>query len=184
MSTLASKGQLRASFIRWALFTVPACLLLGFLSGQFGGGPGSLWFQSLTKPSIFPAPMWFGIVWTILFTLEGLALALVCAAWGARGRSAAIAIFGVQFFAALAWTPVFFGLHQMTYALILLGVVIVLVVTTIALFWRVRKLAAAMLVPYLIWICFAALLNFEFLRLNPDADGVDDPTRAVQRFEI
>lgn len=184
MSTLASKGQLRASFIRWALFTVPACVLLGFLSGQLGGGPNSLWFQSLDKPSIFPPPMWFGIVWTILFTLEGLALALVCAAWGARGRTAAIAMFAVQYFAALAWTPVFFGTHQMTYALYLLAATIVLVVITIALFWRVRKLAALLLVPYLAWICFATLLNYEFLRLNPQADGVDDPTRAVQRFEI
>lgn len=184
MSTLASKGQLRASFIRWALFTVPSCVLLGFLSGQLGGGPNSLWFESLVKPSIYPAPMWFGIVWTILFTMQGLALAMICAAWGARGRTSALVLFGVQFFAALAWTPVFFGTHQMTYSLILLAVVIVLVVITIALFWRVRKVAALMLVPYLAWICFATLLNYEFLRLNPDADGVDDPTRAVQRFDI
>ena len=72
----------------------------------------------------------------------------------------------------------------MTLSLYLLFAVIVLVVITIALFWRVRKLAALLLLPYLAWICFATLLNYEFLRLNPDADGVEDPTRAVQRFEI
>mgnify|MGYP000371484740 CR=1 FL=1 len=184
MSTLASKGQLRASFLRWALFTVPACILLGFFSGQIGEGPGSIWFQTLEKPSIYPDPMWFGIVWTILFTLEGIALALICAAWGARGRTAAIVMFAIQFFAALSWTPVFFTTHEMTLSLYLLFAVIVLVVITIALFWRVRKLAALLLLPYLAWICFATLLNYEFLRLNPDADGVEDPTRAVQRFEI
>ena len=184
MNTLASKGQLRASFFRWALFTVPICVLLGFMSGQLGGGPDSLWFETLVKPDIFPPPMWFGIVWSILFTVLGFALALVCAAWGARGRTVAIIAFAVQFLAALSWAPVFFGTHYMSIALYLLIAVIVLVVITIALFWRVRKLAALLLLPYLAWICFATLLNYEFLRLNPDADGVEDPTRAIQRIEL
>ena len=54
---LASRGQLRASFLRWALFTVPLCVLLGFLSGQLGS-PDTAWFQSLVKPGIYPEPKW------------------------------------------------------------------------------------------------------------------------------
>ena len=63
MNRLASPAQLRASFLRWALFTVPLVLLLGFLSGRLGGDASSAWFQSLGKPAIFPPPQWFGIVW-------------------------------------------------------------------------------------------------------------------------
>ena len=183
MNVLASKGQLRASFFRWALFTVPACLLLGFLSGVVGGSPDSLWFESLAKPDIFPDPKWFGIVWSILYVMMGIALALVCAAWGARGRTAALVAFAAQFAINLAWSPVFFGLHQITAALVVIGVLAAGVVVTIALFWRVRKLAAVLLLPYLAWVCFATLLNYEFLQLNPEFDG-SEPTRAVERFEI
>ena len=79
MTMLASRGQLRASFIRWALFTVPLIVLLGVLAGQ-AGGPDSLWFQTLDKPAIYPPPATFGIVWSILYVMVGLSLALICAA--------------------------------------------------------------------------------------------------------
>jgi len=183
MTGLASRGQLRASFVRWALFTVPLVLLLGFLSGQVGSSAQSAWFQSLTKPAIFPPPMWFGIVWSILYVLMGLALAMVCAAWGARGRTAAIAAFVVQLLVNLAWSPVFFGMHQIKTGLLVIGVLDALVVVTIVLFWRVRRVAALLLLPYLAWIAFATLLNWEFLVANPDG-GTDTPNGAVQRYEF
>ncbi len=184
MNVLASRGQLRASFFRWALLTVPAVMLLGFLSGRLGGsGPDNPWFEALVKPDIFPPPAAFGIVWSILYLMLGFALALVCAAWGARGRTAAIIAFILQFAVNLAWSPVFFSAHQITGALIVIGVLDVLVIITIALFWRVRKLAALMLLPYLAWIGFATFLNYEFLRANPDADGQAAPP-SYQRFEI
>ncbi len=184
MTALASQGQLRASIVRWSLFTVPACVLLGFLSGRLAGsGPGNPWFDALEKPAIFPDPMWFGIVWTVLYVMMGVALALVCAAWGARGRSAAIGAFVVQFAINLAWSPTFFALHEITGALVVIAALALALMVTIALFWRVRKLAAVLLLPYLAWVCFATLLNYEFLRLNPALDG-EEPTRAVQRFEI
>lgn len=185
MTALASPGQLRASVVRWALFTVPACMLLGFLAGNLAqSGPGNEWFAGLTKPGIFPPPVWFGIVWTVLYAVMGFALALVCAASGARGRTAAVAAFGLQFVVNLAWTPVFFGLHQITAALGILLVLDVLVVVTIVLFWQVRRPAALLLLPYLAWILFATLLNYEFLRLNPEADGAGEGRSAVQRIEI
>jgi benzodiazapine receptor len=183
MNIIASRSQLRASFLRWALVTVPAVMLLGFLAGRLGGGPDTLWFQSLVKPSIFPPPVWFGIVWSALYLMLGFALALICAAWGARGRGLAIAVFVVQFVVNMAWTPVFFGANQITNALILISVLDVLVIVTIVLFWRVRKSAALLMLPYLAWILFATVLNYEFLRLNPEADGTETVS-AVQRMEI
>ena len=184
MTGLASRGQLRASFLRWALFTVPLVLLLGFLSGQVGSNAESMWFQSLVKPAIFPPPMWFGIVWSILYVLMGLALAMVCAAWGARGRTAAIVAFALQLIVNLAWSPVFFAMHRIKEALIVIGVLDVLVIVTIVLFWRVRRVAALLLLPYLAWIAFATLLNWEFLQANPDGGREGAANGAVQRYEF
>ena len=97
MTTLASRAQLRASFIRWALFIVPAVVLLGFLSGQLAGsGEGDPWFAALQKPDYYPDPGLFPIVWSILYVMMGLAFALVCSAWGAKGRGTAIVAFVIQ----------------------------------------------------------------------------------------
>ena len=183
MNVIASRSQLRASFWRWALLTIPAVMLLGFLAGRLGGGADSAWFASLTKPSIFPPPMWFGIVWSILYLMLGFALALICAAWGARGRTAAIVVFLIQLAVNMGWTPLFFGAHQITGGLILIAVLDILVIITIVLVWRVRRMAAWLMLPYLAWILFATALNYQFLLLNPDADGAE-PTGAVQRIEI
>jgi len=172
MRHLASPAQLRASLIRWALFTVPLVIGLGFLSGSAGGaGPNNAWFSALTRPAIFPPPMAFPIAWSLFYTLMGFALALVGSARGAAGRGVAVAAFVVQFALNLAWSPVFFGTHQMALALAIIGGMFVTTAITLALFWRVRPLAGALLIPYLAWICFAGLLNYEFLVLNPAADG-------------
>ncbi len=184
MTGLASRGQLRASLLRWSLFTVPACVLLGFLSGfLFQSGPENPWFAMLDKPAIYPPPALFGIVWTILYIMMGFALALVCAAWGARGRTLAIALFAAQFIVNLAWTPTFFGAQQITLALAVIGVLAILLIATIAAFWRVRKVAALLLVPYLAWVLFATVLNYQFLQLNPDYDA-PMPSNAAQRIEL
>ncbi|MEY4238602.1 MAG: hypothetical protein RL339_1203 [Pseudomonadota bacterium] len=171
MSALASPAQLRASLIRWSLFLVPGIVLLGFLSGTAGGGANTPWFASLVKPSLFPPPATFGIVWTILYVMMAFALALVVTARGASGRYAAIIVFVVQLALNLAWTPLFFGAHQIAGALILLGAIDLAVLLTVVLFWRVRPIAGAMLLPYLAWVCFATVLNWQFLEANPNADG-------------
>jgi len=184
MNQIASTGQLRASFLRWALVLVPAVILLGFVSGQAGGsGPDNPWFAGLAKPGIYPPPAAFGIVWSVLYLLMGLAAALVGAARGARGRGLALAIFALQLLVNLAWSPVFFGMHLITAALWVILALDVLVALTVVLFWRVRPLAGGLLLPYLAWILFATVLNWQFLQLNPDADGM--PTaNAVTRVQL
>ena len=183
MSRLASPAQLRASFVRWAAFSVPAVLLLGFASGRLGGSAGDPWFVALTKPAMFPPPAAFGIVWPVLYVLMGFALAIVCSAWGARHRRAAIALFVVQLVVNLAWSPAFFGLHRISAALAIIVVLDVLVIATVVLFSKVRRMAALMLLPYLAWILFATVLNWQFLLLNPSADGAEGPG-SVQRIEL
>ena len=180
MTELASPGQLRAALLRWSLVLVPGTLLLGFLSSRFGSSR-SAWFDALVKPEIYPPPAAFGIVWSLLYVAMGFALALVVSARGARLRGVAIAAWAVQFALNLAWTPVFFGAHQMSAGLILIAVLDVAVLVTLVLFFRVRKLAGWLLVPYLAWVLFATLLNYAFLMANPGADGAQG---AVSRVAI
>lgn len=182
MNVLASKSQLRASFIRWSLFLVPLIVLLGFLAGQLGS-PQTAWFQNLEKPSIFPPPMWFGIVWSILYVMIGFSLAMVASAWGARGRELAILVFAAHFVGNLAWTPVFFGMQDMTTALYILIYVTLSLLVVIWAFWRVRRLAALLLLPYLAWVAFATVLNYQFIVENPDG-GSTEESGAVERIRL
>jgi tryptophan-rich sensory protein len=184
MNFLASTGQLRAGIVRWALVCVPVVLLLGILSGTLSGsGADEAWFAALRKPAGYPPPATFGLVWSVLYVMMGLALAIVLAAAGARGRGAAALVFALQLIVNLAWSPLFFGAHQITWALVDILVLDVLVVFTIVLFGRIRPSAAWLLAPYLAWILFATYLNFAFLQNNRDLDGVRI-SGAVERIEF
>jgi len=182
MNVLASKSQLRASFLRWALFLVPLVVLIGFAAGQLGG-PDTAWFAGLNKPAIYPPPAAFGIVWTVLFVLIGCALALVASAWGAAGRGLALIAFGVHFLPTQAWTAVFFGMQDMQAGLMVLGYGVASLAIAVALIWRVRRNAALLLLPYLAWLCFASALNYTFIAANPDG-GHHDASGAATRVEL
>lgn len=182
MNVLASKEQLRASFVRWALFLVPLIVLLGFAAGRVAG-PDTVWFQNLVKPAIYPPPAVFGIVWSVLYVMIGLALAVVASAWGAPGRGMAMAAFAAHFVGNLAWTSVFFGMQNITGGLMVLGYAVVTLLIVIALFWRVRRAAALLLIPYLAWASFATALNYQFMAENPDG-GEQGASGAVQRVKL
>ncbi len=184
MTELASAGQLRAAMLRWALFSVPGVLLLGFLSGRAAqSGPGNPWFDALIKPSVYPPPATFAIVWSVLYVMMGLAFAVIASARSAPGRGMAIAAFIVQLLINLAWSPVFFGAHQISGALAVIAVLDMAVLVTIILFARIRPIAAWLLAPYLAWVLFATFLNWQFLAANPGADG-GDAAPTVQRIEF
>ncbi|UYV15169.1 TspO/MBR family protein [Porphyrobacter sp. ULC335] len=182
MNVLASPAQLRASFLRWALFMVPLILLIGFAAGQLGG-PDTPWFAGLEKPAIYPPPVLFGIVWSILFMLIGLALALVASAWGAHGRGIALIAFAIHFLVTQSWTAVFFGMQDMISALMVLGFGIASLLVAMALVCRVRRAAALLLLPYLAWLCFAGVLNYQFIVSNPDG-GAQGANGAETRVEL
>jgi translocator protein len=182
MNVLASKTQLRASLLRWSLFLVPLIVLLGFAAGKVAG-PDTLWFQNLVKPSIFPPPAVFGIVWTVLYVMIGFSLALIASAWGAQGRGVALIAFAIHFVGNLAWTGVFFGMQNIIAGLAVLGYAVVTLLIVLVLFWRVRKAAALLLVPYLAWASFATALNYQFLVENPDG-GASGANGAAQRVKL
>ncbi|MEM9310578.1 MAG: TspO/MBR family protein [Pseudomonadota bacterium] len=179
MNFLASKDQLRGSLVRWSLFCVPLVVLLGFLGGQLGG-PNTFWFQSLNKPQIFPPPAAFGIVWSILYVMIGFALALVISALGAHGRRGAVALFALHFVFNVAWTPVFFGSQNMVGGLVVLGLGLVTLLPVLWTFFRVRPIAAYLLLPYFGWLCFATALNYQFIVVNPDGGAAYQNGAAVE----
>ncbi|APL93447.1 MULTISPECIES: TspO/MBR family protein [Sphingobium] len=181
MNEIASPGQLRLAYARWALVTVPAIVFLGFLSGKLANsGYGNRWFAALAKPELIPPGWVFGAAWTVLYVLMALAFAIVLHARGARGRGAAIIAFVAQLILNLLWSPLFFRAHQVDQALALIVVLFVLVAVTTALFWRVRRVAGLLLLPYLCWLAFASYLNYEIGRLNPDAESLGKPALQTQ----
>lgn len=171
MNGIASKGQLRMSFLRWSMFTVPLILLLGFASGRaVPSGSDNGWYVALQKPALTPPGWVFPVAWSTLYILMGLAVAMILHARGARGRGIALALFAVQFALNLAWTPLFFGLHRVGAAVLVIAAILVVATITTVLFGRIRPLAAWLMVPYLVWISFAGVLAFRIGQLNPDAE--------------
>lgn len=181
MGELASKGQLRNSYLRWALVTVPACVLLGFMMSKLvNSGYSNSWFLALDRPPLVPPGWVFGAAWTALYIMLGLSLAVVLNARSAANRGTAIALFAAQFILNLCWTPLFFAAHQVTYALYLIIVILGLTVATTFAFARVRKVAAWLLVPYMVWLSFATILNFQIDQRNPDAETLVPAAASTQ----
>jgi tryptophan-rich sensory protein len=161
------------SFLRIALFTVPATVLLGTLSGILSNsGYSNAWFRSLNLPSFMPPSWAFPVAWTILYICLGLSLAMLIHARGARGRGTILALFLVQLAINYAWSPVFFGMRQVTLGLVLIAAMIVLTMILIAMLRRVRTAAALLLMPYLAWLFFAGALNHRVMVDNPNAAQV------------
>ncbi len=154
--------------LRLALVTVPLLVLLGTLSGRYAGaadtGP---WFEGLAKPGFYPPGWLFGVVWTILYAMMGVALALVIAARDRPGRAVALALFALQLAANLAWSPLFFRFHLIGASVALIVVILVLAALTTWRFAVISRVAAALMLPYLLWLAFAAALDWRLWALNP-----------------
>lgn len=127
--------------------------------------PDSAWFRSLEKPAYYPPELAFPVAWTLLFTLMGLALWRVWRSSSSE-RNLALGLFGVQMALNVLWTPVFFGIEALGWALAVIVILWVSIVGTIGAFARVDRRAALMLAPYLLWVSFATVLSYELWRLN------------------
>lgn len=181
MNQLASASQLRMSFLRWALFVVPAIMFLGFFSSAMSGSAEeNSWFATLIKPDAQPPGWVFGAAWSILYLMIAIAFSMILHARGANGRALAISLFASQFVLNLLWSPLFFGQHKVSTALYLILTILALAIATTFSFGRVRKAAAWLMVPYLVWLSFASILNFQIDRLNPDAESLYVPAVSTQ----
>ena len=151
-----------------SLLALLVFLLVSFLPALTGlvWTPGE-WFRSLDKPPWNPPAWIFGPVWTLLYALMGIAAWLAWTSGDGSRRRLALALFAAQLAFNALWTPVFFGLHRPGAALGVIGILLVLIVLTLVAFWRLRPLAGALLIPYLIWVGFATVLNASLWLRNP-----------------
>lgn len=153
------------------LVAILVCEIAGIVPGYLTAGDVSTWYPTLAKPWFTPPSWVFGPVWTILYLLMGIALYLV---WHdddhdgrrVRLRRLALTLFGVQLVLNAAWTLTFFGARSILGGLIVIVALWLAIVATIGSFWRLDRRAALLLVPYLVWVSYATLLNGAIWQLN------------------
>lgn len=158
-----------------ALLLVPLLLGVGGLLARLSGSTEeNLWFQSLTLPALQPPGPVFGIAWSILYTLLAVSAAIVVGAGREKDRlrRPALILFGVGMLINWTWSPVFFLGHQIELALAIIIVMLGVAIMTLLAFARVSRLAAALMLPYIAWLIFAAGLNAAIWQLNPVANAL------------
>ena len=149
-----------------AVLSISLCFVLGSSGGLLTINEIPGWYAALQKPSFNPPNWLFGPVWTALYIMMGVAFYLVWRNPPSAGRKKALSAFLVQFALNCAWTPVFFSLHQLGAALVVIVLMWLAILRTIFLFAPFSKTASWLLVPYISWVSFATLLNAAIWWLN------------------
>ncbi len=168
-------GQLRTkknmdSMIEWKklLVSLGLPLAMGGIAGYCTATEIGAWYAGLAKPFFNPPNAVFAPVWTVLYVLMGCSLYLVSRGSSSTGKKWAIGIFMAQLVVNLSWSFVFFKAHAIGWALVDIAVMWVLINITIGTFNRINKAAAWLMIPYLLWVSFAGVLNYAIWILNPD----------------
>ncbi len=149
------------------LFCIVICVALGSLSGVVAGNTTGIWYQALNKPWFQPPSWVFAPAWTLLYTMIGAAYGLI---WHHheefKNAGKAISLFVIQLVLNLLWTPIFFRMENPILALVVIAVLWIFIVWTIRAFSLHSKRAAYLLIPYLLWVTFATVLNGSIVLLN------------------
>ena len=152
-------GRPRNRWLAWAVIFIATFAVAG-LGGMVSSGASDPWYQALDKAPGTPPGFVFGVVWPILYTLMALGAGWVWTVGGGWGpASRPLTLFFAQLAPNLAWSWLFFGLHQAAAALATIAVLWVLVALMIREFWKVSRFAGMIQIPYLLWLSFAAYLN-------------------------
>ncbi len=145
---------------------IVSLVLVAAVAAVGGRFAPTAWYREIAKPPWTPPGWLFGPVWTALYILMGVAAWLVWLRRDAPGSFPALVFYGFQLVLNSLWSWIFFGLHRISLALADLMVLWVLIVVTCVLFWRIRRAAGILLLPYLAWVCFAGFLNQTIWALN------------------
>ena len=160
----------RRGWWKTAIVCVVAIELLGSASGWLSNsGYGNPWFDALVKPSFMPPGWMFGVVWPILYALLGISLAMILAEPPSDRRRNGLILFFAQLAMNFAWSPLFFALHDINAAKILIFAMAATAAAAGGNFTRIRPVAGLLMVPYILWLVFAATLNSTIQSLNPGA---------------
>lgn len=165
MAQVTKQKQI-VGLVSWLIVTIIAAAIGGAASVQ--AGP---FYTQLQRPDWAPPATIFGPVWTVLYALMGIAAWLVWRVGGFHAAKSALTLFLVQLGINALWTWMFFAWQRGGLAFADSVFLWALIVATLITFWRIRPLAGALLVPYLLWVSFAAALNYSVWQLNPQALG-------------
>lgn len=147
------------------LICVTLCVGLGAASGFSTSSEINGWFQTIQKPSWNPPNWIFGPMWTTLYILMGTAAALI---WHSdhEKKKGALLLFLVQFILNLSWSFIFFNQHEIGWAFAEILVMLILIIATTIAFYKIKPLAAYLMIPYILWVSFASVLNGTIWMLN------------------
>lgn len=149
------------------ILCIAICQGAGVMGSIFTASSVATWYTTLEKPWFTPPGSIISAVWIILFALMGLSLFLI---WQKGISSAntkiALGVFAFQLLVNILWSYVFFSLQSPLAAFVVILFLWLLIMQCIIRFWYIRKEAAMLLVPYILWVSFAAFLNYNLWRLN------------------
>lgn len=149
-------------------------LIVSFIAAAIGGAASfqaDPFYTQLLRPDWAPPATIFGPVWTVLYALMGVSAWLVWRVGGFRAAKSALTLFLVQLAFNALWSWLFFRWHRGALAFADILLLCALIIATLIFFWRIRPLAGALLVPYLLWVGFASALNYSVWQRNPQVLG-------------
>ncbi|MEO8505756.1 MAG: TspO/MBR family protein [Acidobacteriota bacterium] len=164
--TAQEKQREVLGFVGWFVVSFAASAVGAVASIQ-----AKSFYSQLVQPSWAPPSSVFGPVWTVLYALMAIAVWLVWRSGGFRANRTALSLFVVQLALNALWSWLFFAWHRGAWAFADIVVLWALILGTLVSFWRTRPLAGALLIPYLLWVSFAAALNYAVWQLNPQILG-------------
>jgi len=149
------------------ILSIIFCLSAGYVGSFAVTQSIDTWYANLVKPQFTPPDSFFGPIWTILYILMGIALYLVWIEDKKRKKvTSALKIFSAQLLLNILWSIIFFGLHSPIGALIEIVSLWLAILLTITRFSRISSAAAWLLIPYLVWVTYAAILNAAIAFMN------------------
>lgn len=165
MTTLTQDEPSRGGWLPLGAF-LGLCFIVSGIGGAITGGSVDTWYQTLAKPAFTPPDWVFPPVWTALYVLIAIAGWLAWRRVGFAGQPAAMLLYGLQLALNLLWSVLFFGLQRPGLALIEIVVLWGVIAATVAAFWPIDRRAAWLMVPYLLWVGYAGVLNGAIWWLN------------------
>ena len=157
-----SRIAIASALVSW----LAICFLVAAI-GALASLQAGAFYAELVRPDWAPPAAIFGPVWTVLYAMMAVAAWLVWRRREIRLARIALALFLLQLVPNALWSWLFFGWNKGALSFFDIVLLWALSVTTLVLFWRIRTLAGLLLVPYVAWVTFASVLNYEIWRLNP-----------------
>lgn len=146
------------------IICIAICEVAGFIGSLFNFKSIPGWYAKQKKPKFNPPNWIFGPVWTLLYLLMGISLYLVLIS--GKEITLPLIIFSIQLILNIAWSAIFFGMKKPSIAFIEIIFLWVSILLNILFFYNISKISSYLLIPYILWVSFAAILNFSIWYLN------------------